>query len=224
MQGDKHNGTGSRCYVYAALGVNTTKRLPGWRSDIKRLPHVRPCAGCRCRHTSIGSGTLTETTLDPKLRELVILRVSQRCKGRYAWVQHAAIAKTVDVSDAQIAALERSEIPLDLFNVRERVTFAFADEVVDRAFATEDTFAAMRRMFSPCELLELLLLVGYFRMICGVMTTMAVEVESPFGGKVLDLVRKTAGGKEAPRRPSAGKPVGVPLAMIESDSAPRITR
>jgi len=164
---------------------------------------------------------LTETTLDPKLRELVILRVSQRCKGRYAWVQHAAIAKT---GDAQIAAFERSEIPLDLFNVRERVTFAFADEVVDRAFATEDTFAAMRRMFSPCELLELLLLVGYFRMFCGVMTTMAVEVESPFGGKVLDLVRKTAGGKEATRRPSAGKPVGVPLAMIESDSAPRITR
>jgi hypothetical protein len=64
--------------------------------------------------------------------------------------------------------------------MRERVTFAFADEVVDRAFAMEDTFAAMRRMFSPCELLELLLLVGYFRMICGVMTTMAVEVESPF--------------------------------------------
>jgi len=61
-------------------------------------------------------------------------------------------------------------------------------------------------------------------MFCGVMTTMAVEVESPFGGKVLDLVRKTAGGKEATRRPSAGKTVGVPLAMIESDSAPRITR
>ena len=51
--------------------------------------------------------------------------------------------------------------------MRERVTFAFADEVVDRAFATEDTFAAMRRMFSPRELPELLLLIGYFRMICG---------------------------------------------------------
>jgi hypothetical protein len=55
-------------------------------------------------------------------------------------------------------------------------------------------------------------------------STKAVEVESPFGGKVLDLVRKTAGGKEAARRPSAGKLVGVPLAMIESDSAPRISR
>ena len=135
--------------------------------------------------TTVDSGTnvflddcqrLTGKVKRRVLKDLVILRVSQRCKGEYAWVQHAAIAKTVGVSDAQIAALERGEISLDLFNVRERVTFAFADEVVDRAFATEDTFAAMHRMFSPRELLELLLLIGYFRMICGVMTTMGVEV------------------------------------------------
>jgi 4-carboxymuconolactone decarboxylase len=94
---------------------------------------------------------LAETTLEPKLRELVILRVSQRCKGRYAWVQHAAIAKTVDVSDAQIAALERSEIRLDLFNVRERLTFAFADEVMDRAFATEDTPQRCVACFRPAN-------------------------------------------------------------------------
>jgi alkylhydroperoxidase family enzyme len=45
---------------------------------------------------------LTETALDPKLRELVILRVSQRCGGQYAWVQHAAITTTVGVTYAQI--------------------------------------------------------------------------------------------------------------------------
>ena len=183
------------------------------------------------RAPSVGAATLrlvlallTETTLEPKLRELVILRVSQRCKGEYAWVQHIAIAKTVGVSDAQIAALERSGIPLDLFNVRERITFAFADEVVDRACTSEDTFVAMHRMFSPRELLELLLLIGYFRMICGVMTSLDVEVESPVGGKVLDLVRKTAGGKEVVRRPFSRKASGCAVAMIESDSFPRTTR
>lgn len=144
---------------------------------------------------------LTETALDPKLRELVILRVCQRCRGEYAWVQHAAIARTVGVSDPQIAALERSEVPLDIFNVRERVTFAFSDELVDRAFATEDTLAAMRRMFSSRELLELLLLIGYFRMICGVMTTLDLEVEAPFGGKVLELVQKSE-TKTRTRRPA----------------------
>ena len=54
---------------------------------------------------------LTETDLDPKLRELVILRAAQRCECQYAWVQHVAIARGVGVEEAQIAALECGETP-----------------------------------------------------------------------------------------------------------------
>jgi alkylhydroperoxidase family enzyme len=77
---------------------------------------------------------LTETTLDPKLRELVILRVAKRLEGQYVWVQHAAIAATVGVSDFQIAALQRMEASAWLFSDRERT--AFADEVLDTCRAT----------------------------------------------------------------------------------------
>ena len=61
---------------------------------------------------------LTETDLDPKLRELVILRAAQRCECRYAWVQHDAIARGVGVEEAQIAALECGETPPTLFDER----------------------------------------------------------------------------------------------------------
>jgi 4-carboxymuconolactone decarboxylase len=128
---------------------------------------------------------LTETELDSRLREMVILRVTQRCNGRYAWVQHVDIARAVGVSDAQIAALERGESPADLFPERERAAFALADEVLDTARSTDNTFAAVRELFSAREMVELLLLIGYFRMICGLMTTLDVNVESPFGLKIL---------------------------------------
>lgn len=72
----------------------------------------------------------------------------------------------------------------------------------------------MSRMFSPRELLELLLLIGYFRMICGVMNTLDVEVEAPFGGRVLELVQNTSGAKTRTRRPANGN--GRADAMIES--------
>jgi hypothetical protein len=36
----------------------------------------------------------------------------------------------------------------------------------------------------------LLLLIGYFRMISDLMTTLEVEVESPFGVKILSQVRR----------------------------------
>lgn len=153
------------------------------------LAHT-PAVGARALQLVLA--LLTETDLDPKLRELVILRVAQRCDGPYAWSQHAAIARAIGVSEAQIAALEEGEKPTDLFEDRERTAFAFADEAVDSAGCTNDTFALVREMFSSRQVVELLLLIGYFRMICSLMTTLEVEVEPPFGMKILHLARNAA--------------------------------
>jgi len=95
------------------------------------------------------------------------------------WVQHAAIARAAGVDDGQIAALERGETPADLFAEHERTAFAFADEVLDASDSTDDTFAAVNEMFSPREVVDMLLLIGYFRMICRLMTTPHIELESP---------------------------------------------
>jgi alkylhydroperoxidase family enzyme len=119
----------------------------------------------------------------------VILRVAQRCDGQYVWVQHVAIARGVGVSDAQIAALEEGRMPAARFNDRERTALAFVDEILDACHAEDDMFTAIRELFSPRGVLELLLLIGYFRMICSVMTTLEVEVESPFGAKILECGR-----------------------------------
>ena len=131
---------------------------------------------------------LTETALDPVLRELVILRVSQRCDCRYAWVQHVAIARGAGVQDAQIASLERGEAPIGLFDERSSVAFTLADDMLANYHAADQT-ARAQNLFSPRELVELLLLIGYFRMISAVMTTLEVEIELPFGAKVLSSLK-----------------------------------
>ena len=138
---------------------------------------------------------LTETDLDPKLRELVILRVAQRCDCQYAWVQHVAMARGTGVGEAQIAALECGETPPTIFVEPVSAVFALADEVLANCRATDHTVALVRNLFSPREVVELLLLIGYFRMICSMMTTLEIEVESPFGAKVLDSLRDSAPGQ-----------------------------
>jgi hypothetical protein len=72
---------------------------------------------------------------------------------------------------------------------KHRMAFAFADDFLDGCRAAYDTFAMVRDLFSPREDVELLLLIGSFRMTCGVMTTLEIEVGSLFGAKVLDSVR-----------------------------------
>jgi alkylhydroperoxidase family enzyme len=118
---------------------------------------------------------LKELALDPRLRQLVVLRVIHRCQARYARVQRAAIAAAVGVNNAQIAALERGDRPIDLFADREQALLAFADEILEGPRVSDETFARLRGQFSPREVVEVLLTVGYFRMIGSLMTTLDVE-------------------------------------------------
>src|SRR5690242_19169160 len=53
----------------------------------------------------LGSTILREGVLDPKLRELAILRTAHVTATEYEWVQHVPIAMAVGVPDEQIAAL-----------------------------------------------------------------------------------------------------------------------
>lgn len=97
---------------------------------------------------------------------------------------HVAIARGAGVEEAQIAALEQGEARR-VCSMRPCAAFAFADEVLKNCPASDRTFTAVRDLFSPREIVELLMLIGYFQMISGVMTTLEVEVESPFGAEIL---------------------------------------
>lgn len=139
-------------------------------------------------HTILG-----EADLDFGLRELAILRVSQRCEARYAWTQHVAIARAIGVGDEQIVALEREELPSEIFSRRERIVLAFTDEVIDNTRVSDPTFAQARDEFSARELVELLLTIGSFRMISSLLTTLDIELEaSRHGVELLEMACNAA--------------------------------
>ena len=93
------------------------------------------------------------------------------------------------VEEAQVAALECGETPPTLFDERVYMAFVIADDILANCPAVDQTFATAQNLFSPRELVELLLLIGYFRMISAVMTTLEVEIELPFGAKVLSSLK-----------------------------------
>ena len=54
----------------------------------------------------LGGAILGRQRLNPHMRELVILMVSQLEGGEYEWVQHVPIAEAAGVSRAKIEAIE----------------------------------------------------------------------------------------------------------------------
>lgn len=138
---------------------------------------------------SLGMSILAQQELSAKLRELVILRVGSLSQARYEWVQHVPIALAAGASEAQVAALERGDID-GPFDERERVVLRFTTEVVKQVRAGDETFSALAALFSPREVVELVLTVGYYMMIARLLETTAVDLDPPAGTRILDASRR----------------------------------
>ena len=134
-----------------------------------------------------GGAVLGRLELDPKLRELAILQVAADAEAQYEWVQHAAIARDVGVSDEQIAAVQRGEIATAAsLGDLERAVLAFASEVVAGPRVSDATFASVSERLSPREIVELLLTIGEYLMLARVMTTLELELDEPVGAPGLN--------------------------------------
>jgi alkylhydroperoxidase family enzyme len=71
---------------------------------------------------------VTRTRLDPKLREIAILRTAKVSHSVYEWTQHVPMARHVGVSEAQVAAMDNWQ-NAKCFNDLERAVLRLTDEV-----------------------------------------------------------------------------------------------
>jgi len=144
----------------------------------------------------LGSAILGRATLDPRLRDLAILRVARRSPAAYEWQQHVPIARATGASETEIAALERDDCDAPCFGARERALLRFTDELLAAPRASDDALAAMRAAFSDEELCEVILTVGYYMMVARFLETTGVDLETGGGNDatvtaMLDRLRRS---------------------------------
>lgn len=164
----------------------TLDALPARLNVFRMMAHaeanVRPLV-------ALGSSILLRQRLDPRLRELAILRVARLSQAEYEWVQHVPIAKAVGTSDAEVAALERGDVADACFDVRTRAVLDFVTDVVENVRASDDRLRALRAHLDEREVVELLLAVGYYMMIARLLETTGVDLEPPLESSIIDAHR-----------------------------------
>jgi len=101
--------------------------------------------------------------LDPKLRELAILRTGIAGDSRFEYSQHLKVARMVGVPEEKLAAI-KGWVTSDLFTPVERAVMAATDELLARNLVEDETFAALRKHLSDPEILELFVVIGLWRM------------------------------------------------------------
>ena len=143
--------------------------------------------------TRMGSHLLFKGELPPREREIVILRVGWRSQSEYEFGQHTVIGKQAGLTDDEVTRLARAE--LDGWSDADAGLLRLADDLCADNVVSDDTWQALTKTWSEAQLLELLMLAGYYRLVSGVLNSAGVALEPDTPG----WPAGTSGVRTAPR-------------------------
>jgi alkylhydroperoxidase family enzyme len=129
------------------------------------------------RFMKLGSYFLEEGKLDPKLRELAIIRAGMVCRSPYEVSQHIAFGRRVGLTDAQIRGVAAPYV--GLFEPREMAVLAFAGELSSDARVSDATWDAVAAFLNEEELVELTLVTSFYNLVSRTLNALQVEVDPP---------------------------------------------
>ncbi len=132
------------------------------------------------RMRPLGAGLLGQhSSLDPREREIVIDRVCARCGCEYEWGVHVVVfGNTARLTEEQIqATVTRSSHDL-AWSEREQVLLQLVDELHETATISDTLWERLEAGWSLPQVLELLILAGWYHLISFVANATQVEREA----------------------------------------------
>lgn len=144
--------------------------------DLRNFRMLGNCETLLRPFLALGGAILTQTRLDPQLRELAIVRAAVHCGSVYELNQHDEIAREVGLPQEKIDAL-RAGPASAVFEERERGVVQFTDELVQSVKVTRETFDRVAAFLTPCEIQELIIAIGYYSMVGRFLETLEVDQE-----------------------------------------------
>lgn len=134
-----------------------------------------PELGAAVQH--VGERLRFSGALPARIRELVILAVGTASSSAYELYAHTRIARAIGITDAEIAAITSGQLP-ESCDEPERLALRLGERLPLRV--SDQLYAQARVHFDEAELVELAVLVGYYRLLAGVLGTF--DVSAPEDG------------------------------------------
>jgi alkylhydroperoxidase family enzyme len=128
-----------------------------------------------------GNHILAKSTLSPRDREILILRVGWRCRAEYEFGQHSVIGRTAGLSDEEIARIT-GEPDAPGWTGLERLLLVAADELVDDAFLSDTTWQALSAHYSTEQMLDLVFTVGQYNLVSMALNSLGVQLDEGVPG------------------------------------------
>jgi 4-carboxymuconolactone decarboxylase len=133
------------------------------------------------RFNLMGGFLLNKGLIPAREREIVILRVGWNARAVYEFGQHTVIGKQSGLTDDEIVALTRD--PADgPWSPDDRALIALADDLAADDCVSDDTWSVLSQRWDEAELVELLLVAGFYRMVSGFLNSAGVVLDDGVPG------------------------------------------
>jgi 4-carboxymuconolactone decarboxylase len=132
----------------------------------------------------LGGSLLGDPRVDPRIREIAILRVAHVTQAAYEWVQHEQLGRSVGVTDADIEAV-RSDEPEAALDAEAALVCRVADEMSRDVRLSDEALELLLERYEVEQACSLILCISYYNMVSRFLesTRVQVESESPLAGR-----------------------------------------
>jgi 4-carboxymuconolactone decarboxylase len=127
------------------------------------------------RFSRFGGFLLYRGLLPARERELVILRVGFRCGSVYEFGQHTVIGHAAGLTEDEVRRLAIDEVAG--WSDADRDLVLVADELCAHDCVRGETWSRLAVRWSESELLELLVVAGFYRLVSGLLNTVGIQLE-----------------------------------------------
>jgi 4-carboxymuconolactone decarboxylase len=134
------------------------------------------------RSFQVMAGSIIDgATTSRRQRGLVILRTGWNCGSQYLFGQHTLLGREIGITEEEIVAVTRP-LTTHPWADDDRAVLALADDLYTDFSVTDQTWAELAARWSPKEIMEFVMTVGFYFMACGIHHTFGVQLDEGVPG------------------------------------------
>ena len=164
----------------AGFGDAAAERLLATGPDESRVPNVLTTL---MRHPGLAGPFLTYNAVllnapavEPRLRELMVLRVAWRTRSTYEWAQHVRMAGRCGITAEEIDAIADGA-RAGVWSPLDADVLAAADQLLDHYRIDDDTWLRLAEHLDERQLMEVAFIVGTYTCLAMAFNSFGLELD-----------------------------------------------
>jgi 4-carboxymuconolactone decarboxylase len=119
---------------------------------------------------------LSNSTLPPRDRELVILRVGWQCQSAYEWSRHTILARRVGLTDEEFHRIIEGPTASE-WSSFDATLLQAVDELHEHTCISDDTWTTLAQRYTTQQLMDLVFTVGEYTLLSMALNSFGVQLD-----------------------------------------------